>query len=154
MQPSRRRHAVVVSCRIRCVLEGVVERVEVAAHRNGGAGRVGLAVVAIFNQADWQLLFIEFWARAVRDPNLREEFARQRRAARELIARFIEQQAARPGVDLPAPSAQLAIAVLALSNGIAIEHLADPETVDRSVFGATLGLLLGGLGTDARSTGR
>ncbi|MGA2010055.1 MAG: TetR family transcriptional regulator C-terminal domain-containing protein [Solirubrobacteraceae bacterium] len=118
--------------------------------RDAGAVLVEL----IFNQADWQLLFIEFWARAVRDPNLREEFARQRRAARELIARFIEQQAARPGVDLPAPSAQLAIAVLALSNGIAIEHLADPETVDRSVFGATLGLLLGGLGTDARSTGR
>ncbi|MGO9974581.1 MAG: TetR/AcrR family transcriptional regulator [Solirubrobacteraceae bacterium] len=109
--------------------------------REAGAGLAEL----IFSQTDWQLLFIEFWARAVRDESLRKEFARQRRAARELIARFIEQQAAQLGIDLPAPSDQLAVAVLALSNGIAIEHLADPDTVDPSVFGTTLGLLLNGL---------
>ncbi len=106
----------------------------------------------IFSQADWHLLFIEFWGRAVRDPSLRKEFARHRRAARELIARFIEQQAVRLGIDLPVPAGQLAVAVLALSNGIAIEHLADPDTVDPSVFGATLGLLLDGLGMPTVST--
>ncbi len=109
--------------------------------RDAGAGLAEL----IFSQTDWQLLFIEFWARAVRDESLRKEFARQRRAARELIARFIDEQAAQLGIDLPAPSDQLAVAVLALSNGIAIEQLADPETVDPSVFGTTLGLLLNGL---------
>ena len=40
---------------------------------------------------------------------------------------------------------QLAIAVLALSNGVAIEHLADPENVDPSLFGVILSLLLDGL---------
>jgi AcrR family transcriptional regulator len=110
--------------------------------RDAGAGLAEL----IFSQADWHLLFIEFWARAVRDPSLRKEFARQRRAARELIARFIQQQAAQLGTELPAPADQLAVAVLALSNGIAIEQLADPDTVDPSVFGTTLGLLLNGLG--------
>jgi AcrR family transcriptional regulator len=110
--------------------------------RDAGAGLVEL----IFSQADWHLLFIEFWARAVRDPRLREEFARQRRSARELIARFLEQQAAQLGIELPVPADQLAVAVLALSNGIAIEQLADPDTVDASVFGTTLGLLLDGLG--------
>ncbi|MGO9902593.1 MAG: TetR/AcrR family transcriptional regulator [Solirubrobacteraceae bacterium] len=111
--------------------------------RDAGAGLVAL----IFSQADWHLLFIDFWARAVRDPSLRKELARQRRAVRKLIARFIEQRAAQLGIDLPAPADQLAVAVLALSNGIAIEQLADPDTVDPSVFGATLGLLLGGLGS-------
>ena len=115
--------------------------------RDAGAGLVEL----IFSQADWHLLFIEFWARAVRDPSLREEFARQRRSARELIARFLEQQAARLGIELPAPAYQLAVAVLALSNGIAIEQLADPDTVDPSVFGTTLGLLLDGLGMPTAS---
>jgi len=110
--------------------------------RDAGAGLVEL----IFSQADWHLLFIEFWARAVRDPSLRQEFARQRRAARELIAQFIEQQAARMEIELPAPADQLAVAVLALSNGIAIEQLADPDAIDPSVFGTTLGLLLNGLG--------
>lgn len=111
------------------------------------ASDAGGRLVGLFSsQADWHLLFIEFWARAVRDPSIRKEFAGHRRAAREVIARFLEQQAAEVGVDLPAPAEQLAIAVLALSNGIAIEHLADPENIDPSTFGVILNLLLQGLG--------
>jgi AcrR family transcriptional regulator len=106
--------------------------------RDAGAGLSEL----IFSQADWHLLFIEFWARAVRDPTLREEFARQRRSARELIARFLDQQAAQMGIELAAPAEQLAVAVLALSNGIAIEQLADPDAIDPSILGVILGLLL------------
>jgi AcrR family transcriptional regulator len=98
-------------------------------------------------QAEWSLLFIEFWARAVRDPGLRDELARERRYARGLIASLLQEQAARGGVELPVPADQLAVAVLALANGIAIEHLADPETVDASTFGVILGLLLEGLTT-------
>jgi AcrR family transcriptional regulator len=109
---------------------------------DAGSELVGL----ISSQADWHLLFIEFWARAVRDPSRKEELARHRRAAREVIGSFLEQQAAEVGVDLPAPADQLAVAVLALSNGIAIEHLADPESIDPSTFGVILGLLLQGLG--------
>jgi AcrR family transcriptional regulator len=99
----------------------------------------------ISSQADWHLLFIEFWARAVRDPDLSKEFARERRSVRGLIARVLQERAAEAKVDLPAPAEQLAVAVLALSNGIAIEHLADPDTVDASTFGVILGLLLDGL---------
>jgi AcrR family transcriptional regulator len=99
----------------------------------------------ISSQTDWHMLFIEFWARAVRDPGLRDEFARERRSARGLITRFLEELAVEAEVDLPAPAEQLAIAVLALSNGIAIEHLADPDTVDPAIFGVILGLLLDGL---------
>jgi AcrR family transcriptional regulator len=115
--------------------------------RDAGAGLAEL----IFSQAEWHLLFIEFWARAVRDPSLRPEFARQRRAARELIAGFLERQAAQLGIELPAPADQLAVAVLALSNGIAIEQLADPDTVDSSVLGTTLDLLLDRLATPTPS---
>jgi AcrR family transcriptional regulator len=103
-------------------------------------------VQMISSQADWHLLFIEFWARAVRDDRLRQDFALHRRAARDVIARFLERQAAEVGVDLPAPAGQLAVAVLALSNGIAIEQLADPEGVDPSTFSVILRLLLHGLG--------
>jgi AcrR family transcriptional regulator len=101
------------------------------------------------SQAEWHLLFIEFWARAVRDPDLRNEFARERRSARGLIASLLQEQAAEANVELPAPAEQLAIGVLALANGIAIEHLADPDTVDASTFGVILGLLLDGLTTPA-----
>jgi AcrR family transcriptional regulator len=99
----------------------------------------------ISSQAEWHLLFIEFWARAVRDPDLRGEFARERRSARGLIASLLQEQAAEANVELPAPADQLAVAVLALANGIAIEHIADPDTVDASTFGVILDLLLDGL---------
>jgi AcrR family transcriptional regulator len=101
------------------------------------------------SQREWHLLFIEFWARAVRDPGLRDEFACERRSVRGLIAQFLEARAVEAEVNLPAPAEQLAVAVLALSNGIAIEHLADPDTVDPSIFGVTLGLLLDSLLTPA-----
>jgi AcrR family transcriptional regulator len=132
--------------------ERIGERLQLATAavpRESSAGEItreaaaGLAEL-MGSQADWHLLFIEFWARAVRDPALRKDFARHRRAARAVIARFLEQQAARAGVELPAPAEQLAIAVLALSNGIAIEHLADPETVDPTILTPILGLLLDG----------
>lgn len=106
----------------------------------------GEIVELIFSQTDWHLLFIEFWARAVRDPGRRENFARHRRSARALIARFLDEQAAATGVELPVPADQLAVAVLALSNGVAIEHLADPDTVDPAIFGVILSLLLKGVG--------
>jgi AcrR family transcriptional regulator len=106
--------------------------------RDAGSGLAQL----MSSQRDWHLLFIEFWARAVRDPELHDEFARERRSVRGLIAQFLEARAVEAGVKLPAPAEQLAVAVLALSNGIAIEHLADPDTVDPSTFGVILGLLL------------
>ncbi|HSZ14350.1 MAG TPA: TetR/AcrR family transcriptional regulator [Solirubrobacteraceae bacterium] len=106
--------------------------------RDAGSGLAQL----MSSQRDWHLLFIEFWARAVRDPELHDEFARERRSVRGLIAQFLEARAIEAGVTLPAPAEQLAVAVLALSNGIAIEHLADPDTVDPSTFGVILGLLL------------
>jgi BetI-type transcriptional repressor, C-terminal len=125
----------------------VVER-QATAHditRDAGSGLAQL----MSSQRDWHLLFIEFWARAVRDQGLHDEFARERRSVRELIAQFLEARAADAEVNLPAPAEQLAVVVLALSNGIAIEHLADPDTVDPSIFGVALGLLLDSLLTPA-----
>ncbi len=111
---------------------------------------VGLGEL-ISSEADWQLLFIEFWVRAVRDPDLRDEYVRQRRVARELIAQFVERHAAHLGVKLRAPADQIAVVVLALTNGIAIEQLADPERIDPSLFAITLELLLDGLQVPAGS---
>jgi AcrR family transcriptional regulator len=131
--------------RIRERLELVTKAVERQATVQDITRDAGSALAELISsQAEWHLLFIEFWARAVRDPALRDEFARERRSARELIASLLQEKAAEANVELPAPAEQLAVAVLALANGIAIEHLADPDTVDASTFGVILGLLLDG----------
>lgn len=94
-------------------------------------------------QSDWHMLFIEFWAYAVRDPERRREFARRRREVRKLIAGFLDRQAAAHEIPLPASSEQLTVAILALSNGVSIERIADPETVDADALAISLRLLLG-----------
>jgi AcrR family transcriptional regulator len=125
--------------RLALVTEAVERQATVGAiTRDAGSGLAQL----MSSQRDWHLLFIEFWARAVRDPALHNEFVHERRFVRGLVAQFLEAQAEQAEVNLPAPADQLAVAVLALSNGIAIEHLADPDTVDPSTFGVALGLLL------------
>ena len=100
-------------------------------------------LAALFTtQRDWQLLFIECWIRAVRDPERRVAWARQRRAARAVIADFFERQAVATGDSLPAPAADLALAAMALSNGLAMEYIADPESADPGLFARVLGQLV------------
>jgi AcrR family transcriptional regulator len=141
-----------ISERLALVAEAVERQASVGEiTRDAGSGLAQL----MSSQRDWHLLFIEFWARAVRDPGLRDEFARERHSMRTMITQFLEERAVEAQVNLPAPAEQLAVAILALSNGIAIEHIADPDTVDPSIFGVTLSLLVDGLLTPSSSpTGR
>jgi AcrR family transcriptional regulator len=90
-------------------------------------------------------LFIEYWSHAVRDPDLRPEFASRFAALRETTTRLIAAEAEAAGVELPLEAEQIAIAVNALTNGIALEHLADPEGVPIDLYGPLLALLLGGV---------
>ena len=88
-------------------------------------------------------LFIEYWSHAVRDPELRPEFASRFAALRETTARLLSAEAEAAGVELPLEAEQIAIAVNALTNGIALEHLADPEGVPIDLYGPLPALLLG-----------
>jgi AcrR family transcriptional regulator len=127
-------------------VEGRIEQVRHAGERLGEpegkvASAAGELEGLIGTDADWHLLFVEFWTRAVRDPELRAELVQRRRPMRDLIARFLEEQAAALGRELPAPADQLAVIVLALSNGLAIERLADPEAVDGDLYATALRLV-------------
>ena len=100
------------------------------------AGRVLSDATA--GDPEWHLTFIEFWTRAMRNPTLRRDFAAHRRVARDAIADYLDGHATRLGVTLPLPAPQLAITLLALSNGLAIEQLLEPEPADESLLPALL----------------
>lgn len=128
-------------------IEGRIDRVREAGDRLSGSDqRLESAATElealIWTEADWHLLFVEFWTRAVRDPELRAELVKRRRPMRELIAHFLEEQAQAMDRTLPAPPEQLAVILLALSNGLAIERLADREAVDSDLYATALRLLL------------
>lgn len=61
-------------------IEERIERVRAVTRRLDGAGEqiesaAGELEGLIATEADWHLLFIEFWTRAVRDPELRADLA-------------------------------------------------------------------------------
>lgn len=83
---------------------------------------------------DWQLLFIEFWMTAVRNPALRADFAAFRSQLVELIAGEIDAIAAsHPITDFT--STELAVVILGLSNGLGIEYLTEPDNVPPDLLG-------------------
>jgi len=129
-----------VSARIEAALEVVAT--SGPAPGPSTARRLGDRLIAQFSaDTDWQLLLVEFWMRAVRDPTAREPFVRYRRRLRQVIADEIDKVF--PDGDPELSSHDIATTILALSNGIAIERILDPEAAGDSLFGVVLGRLFG-----------
>jgi AcrR family transcriptional regulator len=93
-------------------------------------------------EAGWQLLYLEFWQRAVRDPDVRRAFVASRRELRariaDVVARFLTEHPVRTGWDADA----LTVVLIALSNGLALEALPDPDAVPADLLARVLGELV------------
>ena len=93
-------------------------------------------------EATWQLLFLEFWQRALRDPQVRQAFVASRRDLREriaeVVARFLAEHPVHTGWDADS----LTVVLIALSNGLAIEALPDPDAVPVGLMARVLGDLI------------
>ena len=91
------------------------------------------------------MLFLEFVIRAAREPELREELGSQRAKLRGLIAAEVRGRLEALEVEPSLSADQLAIIMLALSNGLAIEQLISPQGIDPDLFERTVELLTVGL---------
>ncbi|MFE6921437.1 TetR/AcrR family transcriptional regulator [Nocardia sp. NPDC057663] len=95
---------------------------------------------ALVSEQDWQILFLEFWLRVVREPQIAERFRTHRRHLRQSIADFVEAEARRRNLTLLVSPSEMAIVALALSNGLSIEEIPDQGTVAGDLFGRILTL--------------
>lgn len=92
---------------------------------------------------DWFPLFIEFWLKAVRDPELRRRFAARYRRFSEANTSFLREAARELDIELPPEVAKRAgVVITALADGLALLKLADPAAVPDDLFGNVLSLLL------------
>ena len=107
----------------------------------GGRGVTRL----IERDREWFLLYIEFWAYAVRNPRLRKRFAEHTQTWRAGIADLIARQTEAMDMELPVPAEDLVSMVLALGDGFVIQKLADPGRFAEDSYGGMLLLLFGGL---------
>lgn len=111
-----------------------------------GAGIVDLAEIgnvltrAALRDREWQLLFLDYWARAVRYPAVRHGFLEHRRRLRRHVADAAEALiGTNHGTSLS--TEHLATLLLVLSNGLAIEGLVDPANLPEDLFGRVLSAL-------------
>lgn len=98
------------------------------------------------------LLTNEYWSLAARDPELGTRYAQRQRMLRELIAHALLAHHEATSVAMAHDPTQLATAVLALANGLAMDRLIDPDSVPDSLFGEILQLIYDGLVLRAAST--
>ncbi len=101
-----------------------------------GVGR--LLTEAFTREREWQLVFLDFWGRAVRDDAVRAQFLAHRRTLRQAIAERIEQALGRATATGEFTVDELVTVVLALSNGLAIEEYIDPGLVAGDLVGRIL----------------
>jgi len=90
------------------------------------------------------MLFMEFWAFAVRNPDVRSRFADRYGRVHEVMTGIIRRGADDLGVELGLPAEQLAVVIDALADGIALQKLADPGSVPNDLFGRALIMLFEG----------
>jgi len=99
-------------------------------------------VAFLDREQDLFAVFMEFWAVAVRDPELRSRNAELWGAVRRELGGLVERHAEIEGRTLALPAEQIGAAVMALGDGLAIQRLEAPDAIPEDLLGALLDALL------------
>jgi AcrR family transcriptional regulator len=100
---------------------------------------------------EFHQLFTEFALHASREPKFARAFKKRETSIRRAIAKVMDERAVGFGVELPIPGEQLALGIIALANGLALEHAVEASNVPDELLGQLVGLLILGIGASAES---
>jgi AcrR family transcriptional regulator len=89
---------------------------------------------------DWRLLMFEFVAHAARTPALAPKLREHKRRFRAALAELLEKRLSDRVPSMPIDD--LALATMALTNGLAFEEVSDPGSVPGALLGDLLAVLL------------
>lgn len=85
---------------------------------------------------DLYAVFMEFWAVAVRSPELRARNAELWGAVRAELGGLVERHAKSAGERLTLPAEQVGAAIMALGDGLAVQRLEAPDAVPDALLGS------------------
>jgi len=100
----------------------------------------GDATRSLKESRDWRLLMFEFVAHAVRTPTLAPKLREHKRRFRAALAELLEKRLSDRVPSMPIDD--LALATIALTNGLAFEEVSDPGSVPATLLGDLLAVLL------------
>jgi AcrR family transcriptional regulator len=98
----------------------------------------------------WMAVFLEFWTHVLRHPEHRARFGELHTRAVEPFVTAAERLEAEHGTPLAVAPRQLATAMFAMENGIALERLTDPSVAGPDLPVRLLELMFGALVGDGR----
>ncbi|MGO8964159.1 TetR/AcrR family transcriptional regulator [Mycobacterium sp.] len=121
--------------------EQIATALESGGDTAAAAGELSRSVLdAVHGHADYYVLFVEYWLRAVRDPQLRKRLiARRRAAAADQATHIVGSTATVPSGRQVADLAQL---VVTINLGIAMEEVLRPGTIDPELLAQLIQALL------------
>ena len=93
----------------------------------------------------WASIFFEFWAHAVRNPEVAGKLVVRYGALRSAVAAAIGKRAAEVGLEPPVPLDEIAAMTFAMANGAALEHMLEPERIPAEMYGRMLEIFFRGL---------
>ena len=94
---------------------------------------------------DWERLFFDFSAHAMRNEGFRAELVDRRRALRAGIATLLQRRVDQLGIEPPVPVPDIAMMVFAMADGIALQRLLDPDALDQELYPTMLATFFTGL---------
>jgi len=94
---------------------------------------------------EWERLFFEFSAYAMRDEQFREELVTRHRAMLKRIAAAFDSEDEQYGHEATLPSEQVALMTHAMTNGFALEKLLEGDAVPDELYGTMLMVFFAGL---------
>ena len=93
----------------------------------------------------WQRLSFEFAVYAMRNEGFRRELVARYRSLRERIAEVFRVRAEEMNIEPPIPLERLVLMTFAMSDGVALGKLLEPETFSDELYGSMLTILFTGL---------
>jgi AcrR family transcriptional regulator len=83
---------------------------------------------------DWTAVYVEFWTHAARRPELRRQVAERHERLLDTVTGLLEEFARRWRVELTIPAREVVRGTYALSRGMGLERLLDPQATPLAQF--------------------
>ena len=99
---------------------------------------------SVAENRDWQMLFLEFWQRAMRDPAVHERFQLRRQELHSVVAEAFQRALDSGRIRSDASASELTFMVLSIANGFAIEEMLTPGAAPRDLARQLLASLMAG----------